>query len=158
MYSNIHRLKASSPACDTFSRQINKDATKKTWNMCGGSKKNACGPKKIDCDMYSNRHRLKASSPALDTFTRKNKNGRSTKAGVCMRQNKHGSCVADHTCIQIDIAWTPLQVLLTHTRQNKNGRSEKSGVWMRSKKNSIGRGYFMYSTHQITTFDIRICK
>ena len=87
----------------------------------------------VTCIHINTDIRLKASSPT-HTFTRKNKNGRSAKAGVCMRQNKHGSCVADHTCIQIDIAWTPLQVLLTHTRQNKNGRSEKSGVWMRSKK------------------------
>ena len=88
-------------------------------------KKKCMRPKKKNCDMYSNRHRLKASSPALDTFTRKNKNGRSAKAGVCMR-HKHGSCVADHTCIQIDIAWTPLQVLLTHTHARTKMVGQKS--------------------------------
>jgi hypothetical protein len=46
MYSNMHRLKASSPACDTFSRQINKDAAKQTWIVCGGSKKMYAAQKK----------------------------------------------------------------------------------------------------------------
>ena len=97
-------------------------------------------------DMYSNRHRLKASSPALDTFTRKNKYGRSAKAGVCVRQHKNGSCAADHTCIQIGIAWTPLQVLLTHTHartkkqeQKKTSQSEKAGVCMRQKIKECAR-------------------
>jgi len=39
MYSNMHRLKASSPARDTFSRQNNKDRSEKEA-VCMQQKKN----------------------------------------------------------------------------------------------------------------------
>ena len=105
-----------------------------------------CSPNKIDCDMYSNMHRLKASSPACDTFSRQNNEDRSEKEAVCMRQNENGSCAVDHTCIQIGIAWTAPQVLLTHTHaktktqeQKKSSQSEKAGVCMRQKRKECAR-------------------
>ena len=78
----------------------------KKWILCGGSY------------MYSNRHHLNASSSTPDTHTRKNKNARTKKTQSVRKgwslyaAKKKRVCEADHTSIQIGIAWTPLQLLV----------------------------------------------
>ena len=91
--------------------------------------------------MYSNRHRLNASSSAPDTHTRKNKNARTTKNQSVRKgwslyaAKKKRVCAADHTSIQINIAWTPLQLLVPRSHATTEQVGQKLGGWMRSNKN-----------------------
>ena len=103
-------------------------ATQK-WILCGGSY------------MYSNRHHLNGSSSAPDTHTRKNKSARTKKnqsvrkGWILYAAKKKRVCAADHTSIQIDIACTPLQLLVPHSQATTKQVGQKLGGWMRSNKN-----------------------
>jgi len=91
--------------------------------------------------MYSNRHRLNASSGAPDTHTRKNKSARTKKnqsvrkGWILYAAKKKRVCAADHTSIQIGIAWTPLQLLVSRSHATTKQVSQKLGGSMRANKN-----------------------
>ena len=110
--------------------------------------------------MYSNRYRLNASSSAPDTHTRKNKNAR-TKKNQSVRKGwslyaakKKRVCAADHTSIQIGIAWTPLQLLVPRSHATtKTSRSETRRVDAVKQKLDVRGKLHLYSnTHRLNAF------
>jgi len=54
-----------------------------------------------------------------------------------------GSGAVDYTCIQIGIAWTPLQLLVTHTHARKNMVGQQGQECVCSKKKSPTCGWFV---------------
>jgi len=75
---------------------------------------------------------------------------KTSQSGVCMRQKKKRVCAADHTSIQIGIAWTPLQLF---TRNYKTSWSETMRVDVVKQKLDLrGRLHLYSNTHRLNAF------